>query len=177
LRVFPFHVRNPFRREKEEIEPVQYSHDPPGHTCGLPCCNKDLQVRLLKQKQARSCIGIQENDALSQNFTFKGRLRRQVPLEHGFITVQEQKQEERPKIPDFEDDSEKMATLKLPNEKPQSDKTNYHFLKGRAMTLPQGSEPNATEKLYLEDFNFGESGDFLDADGTSNDSEIEYYIT
>ena len=69
-----------------------------------------------------------------------------------------------------------MSTLKLPDPDKPSEKTNYHFLKGRSMTLPQGSDPNATEKLYLEDFNLGESEDVIDAD-SSTASEIEYYIT
>lgn len=150
---------------------VPYSHDPPGHTCGLPCCSEDLQVQLHKQRQPRSCIGIQDQDTehLQQNFTFKGKLKRQPTLENGFFSVQEQKEGCHRPIPEF--GSVRASSVPAMAEKQKK------FLKGREITLPQSDDPNATQRLYLEDFNFGESDDFLDPDDTSSTSEIEYYIS
>ncbi|XP_045209506.2 uncharacterized protein LOC123561301 [Mercenaria mercenaria] len=156
---------------------VPYSHNPPGHTCGLPCCSKDLQVHLRERKTTRSCIGIQDHDILAQNFIFKGKLKNGPGLENGFFSVQEAKETPHAEIPKFG------SVRGLPAI--SEEQKNYTFLKGRGITLPEAEDPHATEKLYLEDFNIGESDDLEDFEikgydsgiETIRENEIDYYIT
>ncbi|KAH3704012.1 hypothetical protein DPMN_079067, partial [Dreissena polymorpha] len=168
------------KSEKEQnTDLVPYAHDPPGHTCSLPCCNKDLQLRLAKQRQTPSCIGLQENDTVHQNFMFKGRSKRPPTMQHGFFAVSDERgpsdlKEDVATI--NEDNSERMATLKVSSEPVVRPRVmNYNFLKNR-MTLPEGVSPNETDRCYLEDFDLGESEDVVDTD-EDTDSEIEYYIS
>ncbi|XP_060578913.1 uncharacterized protein LOC132735899 [Ruditapes philippinarum] len=155
---------------------VPYSHNPPGHTCGLPCCSKDLQVQLRTHKPNRSCIGIQEHDILAQNFTFKGKIKSGPGLENGFFSVQEEKETPRAEIPKFGSVQGGLSAI-------SEEQKSYSFLKGRGITLPEADDPHATEKLYLEDM--GESDDFehFEIKGydsgieTIRENEIDYYIT
>ena len=170
---FPFSGQGKAKKPNNP-DMLPYSHDPPGHTCGLPCCSEEMQVQIRKQKPPRSCIGIQEQDGdiLPQNFMFKGKLKRQPTLENGFFSVQEQKEgSPHGPIPHFGS----IRSASVPSFGEQQKK--FPFLKGREITLPHSNDPNATQKLYLEDFNFGETDDFLDPDDCSSASEIEYYIS
>lgn len=170
---FPFHGQS--KNKKPNPDMVPYSHDPPGHTCGLPCCSEDLQIRLQKQRPPRSCIGIQDTDnegVFQQNFIFRGCMKQQPVLENGFFSVQEQRQGDHRDLPEFCNvQGQDMTVADCEEQK------RFPFLKGREITLPRSSGPCATEKLYLEDFNFGETDDFLDPDTNSSASEIEYYMT
>lgn len=157
---------------------VPYSHNPPGHTCGLPCCSKDLQVHLRVQKPPRSCMGIQEHEILGQNFTFKGKLKSGPGLENGFFSVQEARENPHAGIPKF-------GSVRGSLNNVSEEQKKYNFLKGREITLPEAEDPYATEKLYLEDFKLEESDDFesFDLKGydsgieTMKENEIDYYVT
>ncbi|KAL4228916.1 hypothetical protein ACF0H5_011957 [Mactra antiquata] len=178
--IFPFNLLS--KQDKNlQTNPdmVPYFHNPPGHTCGLPCCNKDLQVHLNKTKKPhRSCIGIQEYDVLAQNFTFNGKLKRMPGLQSGFFSVQEVKDSERAKIPEFRSVPEKLFSVK--------EVKNFNFMKGREITLPEVSKMHSTEKLYLEDFNFGETDDFQNIEIFVDDNDdkrhndvdkVDYYLS
>ena len=150
---------------------VPYSHNPPGHTCGLPCCNEELQIqlRVKRNRGPRTCIGIQHVDEiLADNFTFRGgKVSKDRPvLENGFFSVQQKKEAQHGAIPKFASVSKGMTKT--------DDLGRHNFLKGREITLPEAKDPDATNKLYLEDFYTGESDDLLDV--TSN-KDIEYYMT
>ena len=148
---------------------VPYSHNPPGHTCGLPCCNEELQIQL-RVRRPKTCIGFQNvDDVLAENFTFRrGKLSKDRPvLENGFFSVQQKKETQHAAIPKFGSVSKGMT-------KTSDDLGRHNFLKGREITLPETKDPDATNKLYLEDFYAGESDDLLDV---TSDKDIEYYMT
>ena len=150
---------------------VPYSHNPPGHTCGLPCCSEELQIqlRVKRNRGPRTCIGIQHVDEiLADNFTFRGNnvSKDRSVLENGFFSVQQKKEAQHGTIPKFASVS-KGVTKK-------DDLGQHNFLKGREITLPETKDPDATNKLYLEDFYTGESDDLLDV---TSDKDIEYYMT
>ena len=148
---------------------VPYSHNPPGHTCGLPCCNEELQIQL-RVRRPKSCIGFQNVDeVLQDNFTFRrGKLLKDRPvLENGFFSVQQAKETQRAAIPKF-------GSLSKCTTKTNNSLGRHNFLKGREIALPETKEPDATNKLYLEDFYTGESDDLLDV---SSDKDIEYYMS
>ena len=88
-------------------------------------------------------------------------------LENGFFSVQQKKEAPKGAIPKFASVSKGMTK--------KDDLGRHNFLKGREITLPEAKDPDATNKLYLEDFYTGESGDDL-LDVTS-DKDIEYYMT
>ena len=154
---------------KKNPDIVPYSHDPPGHTCGLPCCSENLQIQLRIRKPPRSCIGIQDFDVIQQNFTFRGRFntRTRPVLESGFFSVQAPKDETRGAIPKF--GSVSVGGLKRITD----NQRQYNFLKGREITLPESKDPKAVEKLYLENFDVGETDDVLFV----SDDDIEYYLS
>ena len=109
------------------------------------------------------------DEVLQDNFTFRRNklLKDRPTLENGFFSVQQSKETQRAAIPKF-------ASLSKGMTKPKDDLGRRNFLKGREISLPEATDPDATNKLYLEDFYTGESDDLLDV---TSDKDIEYYMS
>ncbi|GFO29777.1 hypothetical protein PoB_005628200 [Plakobranchus ocellatus] len=89
-----------WRPKKPVAPPVpHFSHNPPGHTCGLPCCNQDDQDQQLSLNPApaqRGCVTvpiISPAELSESNFTM--RRRRGIdtvrPLSGGFFSERKRK--------------------------------------------------------------------------------------
>ncbi|GFR85095.1 hypothetical protein ElyMa_004164400 [Elysia marginata] len=91
-----------WRQKKTLPLPVpKFSHNPPGHTCGLPCCNHDFQEQQLLANSAsnqRGCVTVPViSPAELSESNFFMRRRRGVdattarPLSGGFFTQEKRK--------------------------------------------------------------------------------------
>ncbi|ESO99941.1 hypothetical protein LOTGIDRAFT_158102 [Lottia gigantea] len=90
----------------------RYAHDPPGHTCGLPCCNENLRLELQGQSQRRipGCIPAPVKYS-APNFTLRTKrnlIKGRPTFANKFLSLQPgnfQSSKQRPVLPDFYDDS------------------------------------------------------------------------
>ncbi|BFZ25555.1 hypothetical protein BsWGS_28594 [Bradybaena similaris] len=72
------------KKENQPPQVTQFSHDPPGHTCGLPCCIQDNEPQqVLQRKSQTGCMTVpilSQADLSDSNFFMK---RKQNPSEIG----------------------------------------------------------------------------------------------
>ncbi|XP_046338256.2 uncharacterized protein LOC124119701 [Haliotis rufescens] len=173
---------------------AHFAHDPPGHTCGLPCCREDLRVHIKPPASGYSCMPSQEK-VLDDNFTFRkkrlGLIQGRPTFSNRFFSLQHINSEEiyrqRMPIPNFgERISERGEGPKSPDLLLSDSLENPFVLTTRAR-LQQGENicrrkvclpdsPENIHKLIFADFEPGESLDFEDSD-VSEDPTIEYYTT
>ena len=98
-------------RKKQKSQPhPRFSHSPPGHTCGLPCCSEDIHIHLRLNAPASryNCMPTPHRQAdLENNFTFRrSRLLAGRPtLTNKFYSLQTAKGlRSRAGLPKFHDD-------------------------------------------------------------------------
>ena len=147
---------------------VPFAHDPPGHTCGLPCCNSDLYIRLKVSGHHAGCMSMPfqqtKHEDAEENFTLR---RNQLHLlkgrptfkNGGFYSVQQHRNEQRKAVPSF-------ASL------PRDSTGQRHFLQGRGITLPRidlsQSSSDATKATRIG------RHDHMKSDDSDSSSESEY---
>lgn len=160
------------RKSKLCQEHQPFHHDPPGHTCGLPCCNTDLLIQV-KVQPTHGCISIPRESEYS-NFIFRRRqlLKGHPTFTNGFFTLQSRNANQKGIHFGSTRNLRETRTSTLPGENLQ--KKEYDYLKNRAVTLPNfgvtGRDISAKRDMQLEGFATGESNDL------SSDSEEHYYI-
>ncbi|XP_067674310.1 uncharacterized protein [Haliotis asinina] len=173
---------------------AHFAHDPPGHTCGLPCCREDLRVHIKPPASGYSCMPSQEK-VLDDNFTFRrkrlGLIQGRPTFSNRFFSLQHINSEEiyrqRLPIPKFDGRSSvNRAGPKGPDVVLSDSLENPFVLRTRA-GLQEGDHiyrrkiclPDSPENLYkinFADFEPGESLDFFDSED-SEDHTVEYYTT
>ncbi|KAK7495224.1 hypothetical protein BaRGS_00013634, partial [Batillaria attramentaria] len=60
-------------RKKQKSQPhPRFSHSPPGHTCGLPCCSDNIHIHVKPPAPRYGCMPVPYKQAdLENNFTFR----------------------------------------------------------------------------------------------------------
>ena len=147
---------------------VPFAHNPPGHTCGLLCCNNDLHIHL-KLCHHGGCMGLpfnqqnESNSGGSENFTIRRNQARLISgkptfKNGGFYLAQPlRKQNKRRPVPTFGTVGQTGSGL--------SD-IQRHFLQGRGITVPRCSE--STTDISTKPRNDGNT-----ISDSSSESEIE----
>lgn len=173
LYVHTFQIRNLKRKHKDHVKDcektvyysdfVPFAHDPPGHTCGLPCCNNDLYIRLKVSGHHAGCMSMPfQNSATEdagENFTLR---RNQLHLlkgkptfkNGGFYSMQQHRSEQRKAVPSF-------ASL------PRNSSEQRHFLQGRGITLPRIDLANSSSDAMRGRHR-------IESDDTDSSSESDY---
>ncbi|XP_070201799.1 uncharacterized protein [Littorina saxatilis] len=97
-------------RKKQKSQPHErFSHNPPGHTCGLPCCSEDMQIhaRLNAPTNRNGCMPVPYRQAdLENNFTFRRNqlISGRPTLTNKFFSLQDKGVRNRAELPKFHDD-------------------------------------------------------------------------
>ncbi|KAL3885258.1 hypothetical protein ACJMK2_025346, partial [Sinanodonta woodiana] len=155
---------------------VMYAHDPPGHTCGLPCCGGDLHFYLRERGRSKGCLSFKAADAEHGNFTLKRQ--RELPRGNpsfprdGSFSLQPPRVSTRGQIPEFGNTRGQKIVSNSETQCTNQTIVPHNFLKGREITLPHSLLlPFGVNK---KDYSSEESNDFLDLDP---DLDIEYYLS
>jgi len=181
------HVNSSFYCDQDH-----FAHDPPGHTCGLPCCNSDLHIHMKVEGHHGGCIAIPflQRKIIQDNFTLRNNQRgllKGVPtFTSGFYSLQPERAPQRKPMPKF-------GTVRSQNEQipkiqttPQFQldhelsQNQDHYIRGREITLPRfqsiGQESSPTS-IHLNNFDFSESINDNVSDSNSEDSDTGYYTS